>query len=198
MTNEKIPRIQINEFACKEVVFHFNKAHLTDQTIPMWVLKFHGETFYVNHVNAMLPWTTKETPDNPHTKGSLKFKDALVIIDANNEATLTKLTIRDKFRLRNQKISATRIMFRPDSDLHKALKKREFQHSKFKTIEGACSTEFVVCDILEKEEMTMLALKHANEFRILMPNEHYYQAYDGTNKYIQADYSDEDTPYEYS
>jgi hypothetical protein len=164
----------------------------------MWVLKFHGETFYVNHVNAMLPWTTKETPNNSHTKGSLKFKDALVVIDSNNEATLTKLTVRDKFRLRNQKIGTTRIMFRPDSDLHKALKKREFQHSKFKTIEGACSSEFVVCDILDKSEMTMLALKHANEFRILMPNEHYFQEYDSKSTYINADYSDEDTPYEYS
>ena len=166
----------------------------------MWVLKFHGETLYVNHVNAMLPWTTKETPDNSHTKGSLKFKDALVVIDANNEATLTKLTLKDKFRLRKQKIGATRIMFEPDTDLHIALKQKEFQHTKFKTIKGACSSTFIICDILDKAEMSFLSLKYADSsFRILMPNEHYYQEYDAIDgKIIAVDYSDRSTPYEYS
>lgn len=79
------------EFACKEVVFHFNKAHLTDQTIPMWVLKFHGETYYVNHVECNVPWSTKETPDNSHTKGSIKVKRCLVRID-NNEAKILPIT----------------------------------------------------------------------------------------------------------
>jgi hypothetical protein len=64
---------------------------------------------------------------------------------------------------------------------------------------GACATGFVICDILRETEMTMLALKYAGQFRILMPNESYYQAYDQTNgKVIDVDYSDEDTPYEYS
>lgn len=55
----------------------------------MWVLKTKGETYYVNHVVATANWSTKETPDNPHTKGSLKFKNVDVIIDANNEATIS-------------------------------------------------------------------------------------------------------------
>lgn len=58
----------------------------------MWVLKTHGETFYVDHVECQIPWSTKETPDNPHTKGSIKVKDALLQIDADNCATLTKLS----------------------------------------------------------------------------------------------------------
>ena len=91
------------EYACKDVVFHFNKKHLEDQTIPMWVLKTHGESFYVNHVNCEMPWSTKETPDNSHTKGSLKIKECLLTIDDNNEATISKLTIFDKVRLRNQR-----------------------------------------------------------------------------------------------
>lgn len=73
---------------CKEVVFHFNKAHLTDNNIPMWVLKTKGTTYYVNHVNANVGWTTKETPDSSHTKGSLKFKNVNVVIDDLNEATI--------------------------------------------------------------------------------------------------------------
>lgn len=54
----------------------------------MWVLKIKGTTYYVNHVNANAGWTTKETPDNLHTKGSLKFKNVDVTIDDLNEATI--------------------------------------------------------------------------------------------------------------
>lgn len=79
------------EYACKDVVFHFNKKHLEDPNIPMWVLKTRGETFYVDHVECQIPWSTKETPDNPHTKGSIKVKDALLKIDEDNCAILTKL-----------------------------------------------------------------------------------------------------------
>lgn len=56
----------------------------------MWVLKFKGETHYVNHVTAECPWSTKETPDNPATKGSLKFKNCRVQINEDLEATITK------------------------------------------------------------------------------------------------------------
>lgn len=51
----------------------------------MWVVKAKGETFYVNHVTANAPWSTKETPDNPHTKGALKFKNVSLRIE-NEEA----------------------------------------------------------------------------------------------------------------
>ena len=46
----------------------------------MWVLKIKGETFYVNHVESKIGFSTKETPDNLHTKGSLKFKRCSVEI----------------------------------------------------------------------------------------------------------------------
>jgi hypothetical protein len=165
----------------------------------MWVLKFHGETYYVNHVDAQLHWTTKETPDNSHTKGSLKFKNALVVINEQNEATLTELTIYDKFRLRNQKLGLTRIMFRPRSEIHLALHANEVKHSSFKNIVGRCSTGFVICDILNKSDVTFLTLKYGEQFRILMPNETYYQEYDNVKGMtIDVDYSDPDTPFEYS
>lgn len=162
----------------------------------MWVLKFHGETMYVDHVDAQLPWTTKETPDNTHTKGSLKFKNALLRINEQNEATLTELTIYDKFRLRNQKLGITRVIFRYGSDMHNALKMNELKHSPFKNITGACSSPFVICDLLDKSEVTFASLKY--DFRILQPNEAYYRAYDESKGDIDADYMDEDTPYEYS
>lgn len=62
------------------MVFHFNKAHLTDSAIPAWTLKFKGESFYVSHVDAQVGFSTKETSDNPHTKGSIKFKNVDVSI----------------------------------------------------------------------------------------------------------------------
>ena len=87
------------EYACDDIVFHFNKKFLEDPTIPMWVLKFHGETFYVNHVDCNVHWSTKETGDNPHTKGSIKVKNVLLVIDPDNSATITQLTLIDRIRL---------------------------------------------------------------------------------------------------
>lgn len=72
------------------MTFHFNKAHLTDSTIPMWVLKLKGQTYYVSHVTSNAPWSTKETPDNPSTKGSLKFKKVVVTIH-DGEAIINPL-----------------------------------------------------------------------------------------------------------
>ena len=67
------------------IVFHFNKKHLEDPTIPMWVVKCKGETYYVNHLESKVGFSTKETPDSNHTKGSLQFKGSLVIKEENNE-----------------------------------------------------------------------------------------------------------------
>ena len=73
----------------ESIVFHFNKKHLQDSTIPMWIIKHKGETHYVNHVDVSegVGFSTKETPDNPHTKGSIKFKGRLSINDDDNIIT---------------------------------------------------------------------------------------------------------------
>lgn len=70
------------------MVFHFNKASIADPTVPPWVLKTKGQTYYVKHVTASVPWTTKETPENPHTKGSIRFRNVNLVIDDNDEARL--------------------------------------------------------------------------------------------------------------
>lgn len=66
-----------------EIIFHFNKMSLQDTSVPMWVVKAKGETYYVDHVDvdAGVGFSTKETPDNPHTKGSIKFKGKLNITE---------------------------------------------------------------------------------------------------------------------
>jgi len=177
-------------------VFHFNKKHLEDQTIPMWVLKSQGETFYVNHVDCDMPWSTKETPDNPSTKGSLKMKDCHVIIDENSNATIKKLTLINKARLKNVKPLSTRVMAPENSEFHNALLSKEFGHTNIKHIRGTCSSPYIVCDI-SKRDATFALLKYKG-LRILQPSEHYYIEYDAKGTTITADYSDEDTPYEYS
>lgn len=75
------------------MVFHFNKAHIQDSSVPPWVIKVKGQTFYVKHVTANAGWSTKETPDNPHTKGSLKFKHVNLEIDDNGEAIINTVAI---------------------------------------------------------------------------------------------------------
>ena len=73
----------------RSIVFHFNKGHLKDPTIPMWVVKMAGNTYYVEHVEfKCIDFPTKETPDNNHTKGSIKCKGYLYI-DDNNHALIT-------------------------------------------------------------------------------------------------------------
>lgn len=63
----------------QDIVFHFNKKHLEDSKIPMWVVKSKGTTYYIDHLDSRIGFSTKETPDNSHTKGSIKFKGMLTI-----------------------------------------------------------------------------------------------------------------------
>lgn len=71
------------------VVVHYNKQHNIDPTIPPWVVKVKGQTYYVEHfeVSKDVGFSSKETPDNEHTKAALKFRSKL-IIDADNCAKL--------------------------------------------------------------------------------------------------------------
>jgi hypothetical protein len=177
-------------------VFHFNKGHLTDQTIPMWVLKTKGASYYVHHVDCQMPWSTKETPDNPSTKGSLKIKKCLLTINDLNEATISELTIHDEARLRNKEKGITRIVVKEGQDYWKfkeALTNFKIKHGPIKGIGGACSSTFYVTDILDKTQFSMLALAMSSQpsFRILMPNEGYYRYYDDP-KYKDSAYIDED------
>jgi len=179
-------------------VFHFNKKHLEDQTIPMWVLKTHGKTYYVNHVDCSIPWSTKETPDNPHTKGSIKVKDCLLVIDDDNNATISKLTQHDKIRLHNEAKGITRIVcgWNSKKDLESAIKQSKIKHGPFKQIGGGCGSQYFVTDIHSKAELAFLTLSAGDKFRVLMPNEALYKSYDDPNHnpnwYWEAEEEDED------
>lgn len=74
-----------------EIIFHFNKMSLQDPSVPMWVIKAKGQTYYVDHVDmeSGVGFSTKETPDNPSTKGSIKFKSKLRIDKQDNRVVAT-------------------------------------------------------------------------------------------------------------
>lgn len=55
----------------------------------MWVLKTKGTTYYVHSVTCTVPWSTKQTPDNPHTKGAIKLKHCILNIDEGGHAMIT-------------------------------------------------------------------------------------------------------------
>lgn len=181
------------EIACRDLVFHFNKKHLEDETIPMWVVKTRGESYYVNHVTCELPWSTKETPDNTHTKGSIKIKKCLFTIDEDNCATISCLTQDDEERLKSQ-IKPIRLITQAGAVLKRFLENRK--HSVIKTFGGACSRTWYVVDIYS-EKLLMLAVIAVPGTRVLMPNEDYYKWYDQfAETDIDVDLIDYDDLYE--
>lgn len=180
------------EYKCKDLVFHFNKKSIEDPSIPTWVVKAHGVTFYVNHVTADIPWSTKETPGNEKTKGSIKFKRCKLTIDTeDNTATISRLGIADAW-LKHPERRAGRILFSYGGRMHRALSEGEFEHSAFKDVEGSCGSSFIICDLLDERELTFAGIKYTGAFRILAPNEHYYQAYDSNETIWEQDEEDLD------
>lgn len=78
-------KIIFKDTETNRIVFHYNKAHNQDPTIPTWIVKHKGQTYYVNHVNSKVGFSTKETPDSLHTKGSIMFRGALSIIEKDEQ-----------------------------------------------------------------------------------------------------------------
>lgn len=77
--------------SAERIVFHFNKASIGQPDIPPWVIKHRGQTHYVWHVNSTIGFSTKETPDNPHTQGAIQFRGTLTLetIDGKQIANIT-------------------------------------------------------------------------------------------------------------
>ena len=69
------------------IIFHYNKKHNDDITIPPWVIKFKGETHYISHmdIDSGLGFSTKESPDNEHTKATLQIKGRLEIYEKDSK-----------------------------------------------------------------------------------------------------------------
>lgn len=177
------------ELLCKDVVFHFNKKHLEDPSIPMWVLKTRGETYYVNHVSCTVPWSTKETPDNSHTKGAIKVKDCVVTIDNDNCADIRAITPED--RVNFQKKQTVRVITEYGKKLKDALV--NMSHSPVKLAGGGCGTTWYITDIPSMKHFLLLQLQIPS-IRVLKENEDYYKKYDSSpDEWMdEDDYIDDD------
>jgi hypothetical protein len=59
----------------------------------MWVIKCRGDTYYVHHVDISpgVGFSTKETPNNPHTKGSIKIKGFLTLEQSEDNIITAKI-----------------------------------------------------------------------------------------------------------
>ena len=73
---------------CRTIDFHFNKKHLEIPGIPMWIAKTKGKTFYVNHIDCQIPWSTMEKDEGP-TRGMIRVRQADLYIDKNGIALAT-------------------------------------------------------------------------------------------------------------
>ncbi|NBT88798.1 MAG: hypothetical protein EBT51_10940 [Flavobacteriaceae bacterium] len=150
----------------------------------MWVVKAKGESYYVEHVACEVPWSTKETPDNSHTKGSIKIKRCKITIDDDNCASITELTVEDEQRLSGGK-KPIRIITQWGKRLKEYL--LNYEHGDVKTAGGGCGTLWFITDIYNEADLMFLKLA-IQDLRVLKPNEDYYKMYDGTDD----DHIDED------
>lgn len=77
------------EVESKNIDFHFNKKSMEFDFVPMWVVKARGKTYYVSHMDCQTGFTTRETPEHPSTKGSLRVKRGTLRIDAEGNAVIS-------------------------------------------------------------------------------------------------------------
>ena len=168
----------MTEIFCDEIVFHFNKKNLEDPNVPMWTLKTKGQSLYVNHVCCECPWTTKETPDNQSTKGSIKVKNALLIINDFNEATLRSATSADKARLKEECLVRVGWLGLDHNVVKEFLQNNEIATTEWKNIRGGCGSSYWITDVLSNSDVVQMELALWGKFRRLQPNEPLYRSYE--------------------
>ncbi len=71
------------------VDFHFNKITLEFGFMPRWVLKANGKSFYIDHIDAQMGFSTREL-EQGSTLGMLRFRNCHITIDESGTATLVE------------------------------------------------------------------------------------------------------------
>jgi hypothetical protein len=165
----------------------------------MWIIKAKGESYYVNHVICELPWSTKETPDNSATKGSIKIKNVHLVIDDDNTAHLRALTPEISNRLKNPE-PIIRVITSHGEKLREATENLE--HVGIKTVGGGCSTLWYITEFNSEEQFVLFKLTMVNHsagfpvWRELKPNEDYYKIYEKFKGSLET-HLDEDEFYDF-
>jgi len=145
----------------------------------MWVLKSRGKSYYIDHLEADLPFSTKETPDNPHTKGAIKFKNVHVTINEENVAQLRRATALDLQEQKEKDKPPIRVIADGVNltKLTEVVKKFKIQHDPIKKYGGECRDDFFVFDLKRDQDFTLLSMATDVNIRLLNANEHYYTEY---------------------
>lgn len=86
---EQMAQFPLTVEGCRNIDFHFNKKSLEFPFVPAWVVKAKGKSYYVNHVDCETPWTTRERPDHPSTKGSIRIKRGNLTITTEGGAIIS-------------------------------------------------------------------------------------------------------------
>lgn len=167
---------------------------MEDSNIPMWSIKTRGKTFYVNHVDCEIPWSTKETPANSHTKGSIKIRNCMLRIDSDNCAIISKPTELDRRRSKNPEAKSIRVLMNYGSaTIFKQLSEQmSIEYGKFKQLTGRCGTVWYITELWSEQDFTALVLSlPTHSIRQLSENEPQYSLYDRSDDYEQYDQEEE-------
>ncbi len=71
------------------VDFSYNRVHNEFSFMPRWLIKANGKSFYVDHIDAQIGFSTRELTDSK-TKGMLRFRNVSMTIDADGTAKLVE------------------------------------------------------------------------------------------------------------
>jgi hypothetical protein len=66
---------------------HFNRLHLEFNDFPMWVIKAKGLTYYIDHLNCQVGWSTRELSEGS-TRGMIRVRHCSIVIDSQGVATI--------------------------------------------------------------------------------------------------------------
>lgn len=167
------------EITAKEAVFHFNKKSISDATIPPWILKTRGESWYVSHVTCEVPWSTKETPTNSHTQAAIKLKNVYVQITDDNEAIIQSLTKEIKQRVMDKQARKIKIGWQSTWNAQVQPYLTHVHHENLRSVESrGCSADWLVCEIYSEDDWAQINLTLYPRVRRFMPNEWQYQDHD--------------------
>lgn len=75
------------EMEASRIDLFYNRAHNEFDILPRWVIKTKGKSFYVDHIDANVPWSTRELEDGP-TRGMIRFRKCMLSISKDRVATL--------------------------------------------------------------------------------------------------------------